>query len=49
MMQVYKPIRICYFNNLYKCCKNICGYNITLKRIDGIIKGVKYNFIEQNC
>ena len=41
MMQVYKPIRICYFNSLYKRCKNVCGYNIILKRIDDIIKGGK--------
>ena len=37
-MQVYEPIRIYYFNSLYKHCKNICDYNITFKRIDGIIK-----------
>ena len=37
-MLMYELIRICYLNSLYKCCKNICGYNITLKRIDGIIK-----------
>ena len=40
-MQVYEPIRICYFNSLYKCYKNICDYYITLKRIDNIIKGKK--------
>ena len=40
-MQVYKLIRICYLNSLYKRCKNVCDYNITLKRIDVIIKGGK--------
>ena len=40
-MQVYEPIRICYLNSLCKHCKNICDYNITFKRIDGIIKGGK--------
>ena len=40
-MQVYESIRIRYLNSLYKRCKNICDYNITLKRIDGIIKGGK--------
>ena len=48
-MQVYEPIRICYLNSLYKYYKNVCGYNITLKNIDGIIKGAKCNSIEQNC
>ena len=38
MMQVNEPIRICYLNSLYKRCKNVCAYNITFKRIDGIIK-----------
>ena len=38
-MQVYEPIKIYYLNSLYKHCKNVCGYNITLKRIDGIING----------
>jgi len=38
-MQVFEPIRTCYFNSLYKHYKNVCDYNITLKRIDGIIKG----------
>ena len=47
-MQVYKPKRICYLNGLYKRCKNVCDYNITFKRIDDIIKGIKCNFIEQN-
>ena len=37
-MQVYEPIRICYLNSLYKRSKNVCGYNITLKKIDDIIK-----------
>ena len=40
-MQVYEPIRICYLNNLYKYYKNAYGYNITLKIINGIIKGSK--------
>ena len=30
-MQVYESIIICYLNSLY-----VCGYNITLKRIDGV-------------
>ena len=34
-------------------CKNIlrkgCNYSSILKRINDIIKGVKCNFIEQNC
>ena len=38
-MQVYKSIKICYLNSLYKHCKNVCDYNITFKRIDDIIKG----------
>ena len=33
-----EPIRIYYLNSLYKGCKNVCGYDITLKKIDGIIK-----------
>ena len=38
-MQVYKPIRICYLNSLYKHYENVCDYNITFKRIDNIING----------
>ena len=37
-MQVYELIRICYLNSLYKHYKNVRGYNITLKRIDDIVK-----------
>ena len=33
--------KIFYLNNLYKRCKYVFGYNITFKRIDGIIKGGK--------
>ena len=33
-----KPIKIYYLNSLYKGCKNVCGYDITLNKIDGIIK-----------
>ena len=34
-------------------CKNVyrkvSGYNITFKRINDIVKGAKYNFIDHNC
>ena len=48
MMQMYELIRIYYLNILWKCCKKVCNYNITLKRIDTIIKEAKCNFIKQN-
>ena len=38
-----------YIKSLQKYCRQICGYNITFKRINDIIKGAKCNFIEQNC
>ena len=43
-----EPIKICYFNSLEKYCKNICGYKITLKKINDIIKETKCNFKKQN-
>ena len=45
-MQIYEPIRIYYPNSLYKYCKNVCDCNITFKRINDIIKEIKYNFME---
>ena len=32
------PEQIFWLHHWYKRYKNVCGYNITLKRIDGIIK-----------
>ena len=34
-----EPLKICYLNDLKKCCKKVCGYNINLKRINDIVKG----------
>ena len=33
-----KKKKICYLNSLQKCYKKLCGYNVTLKRIDSIVK-----------
>ena len=36
-----EPIRICYFNRLWKCYRKICDYNNALKRINDIFKRTK--------
>ena len=43
---MYKLIKIYHLNSLYKHYKNICDCNITFKRINDIIKKIKYNFME---
>ena len=46
---ICKPIRIFYLNGLEKYYRKTWKYSIDLERIKDIVKGIKWNFIEQNC
>ena len=42
-----EPIRICYQNSSQKCCKKVCEYSITLKRINDIVLGEKNDILQK--